>query len=243
MTKQRERIKTIGRAGRERGGAKRKDKSGQELGERGAMIANSWNWRISLMELGSGDERKRTYHSLYLGVAGIIVACCVPLSPLHPLAEAIVMALFSSIMGLADLFTSNSTPEQSEVAQREGRDPLRIISDVVDRAKKQHAKYSEVMTTSRREMPGSQRLAQHALNVMDRAELAREAPCTHFMPDIARGVLQLMNELLLYAEYEAGHPIFRLMRDMQREANALEGKMQALQVLIEAELEWKQRAA
>jgi hypothetical protein len=31
------------------------------------------------------------------------------------------MALFSSIMGLADLFTSNSTPEQSEVAQREGR--------------------------------------------------------------------------------------------------------------------------
>ena len=42
-----------------------------------------------------------------------------------------------------------------------------------------------------------------------------------------------MNELLLYAKYEAGHPIFRLMRDMQREANALEGKMQALQVLIE----------
>lgn len=50
--------------------------------------------------------------------------------------------------------------------------------------------------------------------------------------DSARA-LRLMNELLLYAEYEAGHPVFRLMRDMQREANALEGKMQALQVLIE----------
>lgn len=42
-----------------------------------------------------------------------------------------------------------------------------------------------------------------------------------------------MNELLLYAEYEASHPIFRLMRDMGREANALEGKMQALRVLME----------
>jgi hypothetical protein len=42
-----------------------------------------------------------------------------------------------------------------------------------------------------------------------------------------------MNELLLYAEYEAGHPIFRFMRDMRREANALEGKMQALRVLME----------
>lgn len=42
-----------------------------------------------------------------------------------------------------------------------------------------------------------------------------------------------MKELLLYAEYEAGHPIFRLMRDMGRDANVLEGKMQALQVLME----------
>ena len=46
-------------------------------------------------------------------------------------------------------------------------------------------------------------------------------------------VLRVMNELLLYAQYEAGHPIFRFMRDMGREANALEGKMQALRVLVE----------
>ena len=42
-----------------------------------------------------------------------------------------------------------------------------------------------------------------------------------------------MNELLWYAQSEAGHPIFRLMRDMGREANALEGKVQALRVLME----------
>ena len=88
---------------------------------------------------------------------------------------------------------------------------------------------------------------------MELAQRAQEAPCTHFMPDIARSVLRylclhffevsahldleralrLMNELLWYAQSEAGHPIFRLMRDMGREANALEGKIQALRVLME----------
>jgi hypothetical protein len=45
-----------------------------------------------------------------------------------------------------------------------------------------------------------------------------------------------MNELLWYAQSEAGHPIFCLMRDMGREANVLEGKVQALRVLMEVSL-------
>jgi hypothetical protein len=42
-----------------------------------------------------------------------------------------------------------------------------------------------------------------------------------------------MEELLSFAEYEAGHFIFRLFWNMQREEKSLDGKMQALRVLIE----------
>ncbi|KAF8737310.1 hypothetical protein AX14_013086 [Amanita brunnescens Koide BX004] len=143
------------------------------------------------------------------------------------------MAFFTSIIGLVDVFRSSSSSEQSNVALRVDRDPQTVISGNVGCARQQYDRYNLVMTTARREMPGSRSLEQQASRVMDLAERAQQAPCTNFMPDIARGILHVMNELLLYAEYEAGHPIFRFMRDMGREANGLEGKMQALQVLVE----------
>jgi hypothetical protein len=47
------------------------------------------------------------------------------------------------------------------------------------------------------------------------------------------GEYRLMDEVLLYAEYEASHFIFRLTWNMEKQAIALEGKMQALRVLLE----------
>lgn len=45
-----------------------------------------------------------------------------------------------------------------------------------------------------------------------------------------------MEELLIYVKYEAGHPIFQWLRNMNREASALEGKMRALNTLLEVRL-------
>jgi len=42
-----------------------------------------------------------------------------------------------------------------------------------------------------------------------------------------------MDEVLSYAEYEASHFIFRLTWNMEKQAIALEGKVQALRVLLE----------
>ena len=50
---------------------------------------------------------------------------------------------------------------------------------------------------------------------------------------IHAGEYRLMDEILLYAEYEASHFIFRLTWNMEKQSIALEGKMQALQVLLE----------
>ncbi len=47
-----------------------------------------------------------------------------------------------------------------------------------------------------------------------------------------------MEELLSFAEYEAGHFIFRLFWNMQREEKSLDGKMQALRILIEVRHSW-----
>ena len=42
-----------------------------------------------------------------------------------------------------------------------------------------------------------------------------------------------MRELLTHIRYEASHPIFQWVRNVNKEASALEGKMRALNVLLE----------
>lgn len=47
-----------------------------------------------------------------------------------------------------------------------------------------------------------------------------------------------MEELLSFAEYEAGYFIFRLFWNMEREEKSLDGKMQGLRILIEVRHSW-----
>ena len=46
-----------------------------------------------------------------------------------------------------------------------------------------------------------------------------------------------MKELITHVKYEAGHPIFQWLRNMNGEASALEGKMRALIILLEVGLD------
>jgi len=150
------------------------------------------------------------------------------------------MALVESIIRLIDIFGWTAAgPDHSKNAHP--RDPQVIITDLVDCSRERYDQFMNLISTATRGMPGSERLQQHAGDIMDLAERARQAPYTNFMPDIAKGLLQLMDEVLLYAEYETSHFIFRLTWNMEKQAIALEGKMQALRVLLEAELEWKRR--
>ena len=47
----------------------------------------------------------------------------------------------------------------------------------------------------------------------------------------------MLERLLVYIRYELSHPIFRWIRNMEREAYALEGQMHALKVLLEVRSE------
>ena len=47
-----------------------------------------------------------------------------------------------------------------------------------------------VISTATRGMPASERLQQHAADILNLAARARETPYTNFMPDIAKGLLQ-----------------------------------------------------
>jgi len=149
------------------------------------------------------------------------------------------MALVNSIIRLVDIFGWTAGPDHSKNALP--RDPQVVIIDLVDHSRERYDQFMNVISTATRGMPGSERLQRHAANIVDLAQRAREAPYTNFMPDIAKGLLQIMDEVLLYSEYEASHFIFRLTWNMEKEATALEGKMEALRVLLEAELEWKRR--
>ncbi|KAF8331213.1 hypothetical protein F5887DRAFT_998867 [Amanita rubescens] len=139
------------------------------------------------------------------------------------------------------IFKWNETSNQSELPRREDKGPQAVTTDAIARAKELHDKFSQVLSTTRSGMSGSEHLQQPASEIMELTQRAGNPPCTHFMPDIAMNVLRLMEELLSFAEYEAGHFIFRLFWNMQREEKSLDGKMQALRILIEAELEWKRR--
>ena len=48
----------------------------------------------------------------------------------------------------------------------------------------------------------------------------------------------MLQRLLVYIKYESSHPIFRWIRHMEGEANALEGQMHALKVLLEVRSEF-----
>jgi len=88
-------------------------------------------------------------------------------------------------------------------------------------------------------MPGSRRLSDQAGMVIELVRSAERAPHTNFMPDIAANVLKVVEDLFTHVRYEASHPIFQWVRNMNREVSALEGRMQALKALLEAEMEWK----
>ncbi|KAF8331215.1 hypothetical protein F5887DRAFT_1081321 [Amanita rubescens] len=102
--------------------------------------------------------------------------------------------------------------------------------------------YDECRVTvfsAHRDVSGSSRLFDQAATLIGLAHGAERAPHTNFMADIAANLMRVLERLLVYIRYEAGHPIFRWIRNMDREAYALEGQMGALKVLLEAELEWK----
>ncbi|KAF8737307.1 hypothetical protein AX14_013084 [Amanita brunnescens Koide BX004] len=102
-----------------------------------------------------------------------------------------------------------------------------------------HDKCKEVISSAHKDLAGSRRLSDQAGMVIELVRSAERAPRTNFMPDIAVNVLKVMEDLFTHVRYEAGHPIFHWVRNMNMEASALEGRMHALKVLLEAELEWK----